>query len=227
MRLEMEIKKCKKIKNPVIAEIKVHSPKHGDLLRGRNPFHILDAYERAGAVGISYITEQKYFKGSFKLFKEICSKTDLPVLRKDFIRTKDEVARTAEVEASAILLIARELKSKTPEFADYALEHGLDPLIEVHNESELQYALESKGMVGINNRDITKLEKDDGNVTITEKVAPLIPDDRVTVSESGITSVRELEVALTHADAVLVGTAFMMADNVEEFVRSFVQFGRR
>ncbi len=222
MKLEKEIKRCMGFKNPVIAEIKVYSPKHGDLLRGRDPFYILRAYERAGAAGISYITEKNHFRGDFKLFKNICEETELPVLRKDFIRTKEEIEKTAEAGASAILLIARDLKGETAEFADYALEHGLDPLIEVHSEEELQFALESHGLIGINNRDIRQLEKDDGNVRITEKLAPLIPDSRIIVSESGIGSLDDLRLALKYADAVLIGTAFMKAENVEEFVRSFV-----
>lgn len=222
MRLEKAIKDSMGYKNPIIAEIKVHSPKHGDLLRGRDPFYILKAYERAGAIAISYITEREHFRGDFKLFESICEETELPVLRKDFIRSKEEVERTAEAGGSAILLIARDLKEKTPEFADFALEHGLDPLIEVHNEEELKYALDSRGLIGINNRDIRKLEKDDGNVSITERIAPLIPEDRIVVSESGISSVDDLKVALKYADAVLIGTAFMKAEDPEEIVRKFV-----
>jgi len=222
VRLEKAIKDSMGYINPVIAEIKVHSPKHGDLLRGRDPFYILKSYERAGAIAISYITESRYFKGDFRLFESICEETELPVLRKDFIRSKEEVERTAEAGASAILLIARDLKEKTPEFADYALEHGLDPLIEVHSEEELKYALESRGLIGINNRDIRKLEKDDGNVSVTEKLAPLVPDDRIVVSESGISSVEDLKIALKYADAVLIGTVFMRAENPEEIVRRFV-----
>ena len=222
MKLEKEIKNCMGFKNPVIAEIKVYSPKHGDLLKGRDPFYILKAYERAGAAGISYITEKNYFKGDFKLFKNICEETELPVLRKDFIRTKEEIEKTAEAGASAVLLIARDLRDETAEFADYALEHELDPLIEVHDEEELSFALESRGLIGINNRDIRQLEKDDGNVRITEKLAPLIPDSRIIVSESGIGCTDDLKLALKYADAVLIGTAFMKAENIEEFVRSFV-----
>ncbi len=222
MELEKSIKKCMGYRNPVIAEIKVHSPKYGDLLRGRDPFYILKAYEKAGAAGISYITEKNHFKGDFRLFKLICEESNLPVLRKDFIRDKEEIERTAEAGASAVLLIARDLKEQTPELADFALSHGLDPLIEVHSKEELRYALESKGLVGINNRDIRKLEKDDGNVSVTKELAPLIPENRIIVSESGIYTLDDLRVALKYADAVLIGTAFMKAENPEEIVKKFV-----
>ncbi len=222
--LSKAIRECDR--NAVIAEIKVHSPKYGDLLRGRDPIEILRAYERAGAVGISYITEPKFFKGDFELFRRICRETDLPVLRKDFITTKEEIERTAEAEASAVLIITRILRDKTAEFVDFALEHGLDTLVEVHDYEELLLAVETNStMVGINNRDIGRLEKDDGNVSVTAKLAPLIPNKFVKVSESGISSVEDLKIALRYADAVLVGTAFMKADDPEKIVREFVEAG--
>jgi len=220
--LSKAIRECDK--NAVIAEIKVHSPKYGDLLRGRDPIEILRAYERAGAVGISYITEPKFFKGDFELFRLICRETDLPVLRKDFITTKEEIERTAEAEASAILIITRMLKEKTAEFVDFALEHGLDTLVEVHSYDELLIAVETNStMIGINNRDIGRLEKDDGNVSVTAKLASFIPEKFVKVSESGISTVEDLKIALSYADAVLVGTAFMKAEDPEKIVKEFVE----
>ncbi len=220
--LSRAIRNCKK--NAVIAEVKVHSPKYGDLLRNRDPIEILRAYERAGAVGISYITEPKFFKGDFELFRRICKETNLPVLRKDFITTKEEIERTAEAEASAVLIITRILRNKTAEFVDFALEHGLDTLVEVHSYDELLIAVETNStMIGINNRDIGRLEKDDGNVTLTAKLAPLIPDRFVKVSESGISSLQDLKIALSHADAVLIGTAFMKAEDPEKIVKEFVE----
>ena len=220
--LSKAIRSCEK--NAVIAEIKVHSPKHGDLLRGRDPIDILRAYERAGVVGISYITEPNHFKGSFEFFKELCKLTDLPVLRKDFITTKYEIEKTAEAEGSAILLIARLLKDDTAEFVDYALEHGLDTVVEVHTQKDVDIAVQTNTtIVGINNRDISKLEKDDGSVELTQRLAPLIPNKYVKLSESGIRTLEDLKIALKYADAVLIGTAFMKAENTEEFVRKFVE----
>ncbi len=220
-RLSKSIKDCDK--NAIIAEIKIYSPKHGDLLRGRNPIDILRAYERTGVCGISYITEPNHFKGSFEFFKELCKLTDLPVLRKDFITTKFEIERTAEAEGSAILLIARILKDKTAEFVDYAKEHGLDTIVEVHTSQDVEIAVNTNTtIVGINNRDIDKLEKDDGSVEVTEKLAPLIPNRFVKLSESGIRSLEDLKRALKFTDAVLIGTAFMLAEDTENFVRCFV-----
>ncbi len=213
-------------KNAIIAELKVYSPKYGgDLLKGRDPpFEILRAYERAGAVGISYITDPKYFRGSFEFLRRLCRETKLPVLRKDFIASKEEIERTAEAGASAVLLITRLLKEELPEFVDLAKEHGLDTLVEVHTEEELAIALQTDStMIGINNRDIGKLELDDGNVSLTEKLAPLIPKRYVKVSESGIAGTEDLKRALRHADAALIGTALMKAPDPEEFLRKLVE----
>jgi len=220
--LSRAIRKAKK--NPIIAEIKVYSPKYGDLLRGRDPLRILRAYEEAGAVGISYITDQKYFKGSFDFLKVLCKETTLPVLRKDFITSKEEIEKTAEVGASAVLLITRILKDKLPEFVDYAKEHGLDTLVEVHTEDELKLAIKTNStMIGINNRDIGKLEMDDGDVSLTEILAPKIPGKFVKVSESGIATLEDLKRALRVADAALIGTALMKAENPAELLKKFVE----
>ncbi|MFA4639418.1 indole-3-glycerol phosphate synthase TrpC [Pyrococcus kukulkanii] len=211
-------------KNAIIAELKVYSPKYGDLLRGRGPFEILRKYEEAGAVGISYITDPKYFKGSFEFFKKLCRETELPVLRKDFITTKEEIEKTAEAGGSAILLITRILRDKLPEFVDYAKEHGLDTLVEVHTEEELGIALTTNSiMIGINNRDIGKLELDDGNVSLTERLAPKIPRKFLKVSESGIATIEDLRRALKVADAALIGTALMKAEDPGALLKTFVE----
>ena len=185
---------------------------------------ILRIYEEAGAVGISYITDKQHFNGNFDMFKKICDNTELPVLRKDFLTTKDEIEKTASAGASTVLIIARLLKENTAEFVDFALECGLDTLVEVHNTEEIEIAKSTNTtMIGINNRDISKLELDDGTVSLTENLADLIPKDRILVSESGIANLTDLKTALKYADAALIGTSFMTAENQNEFVKSFVE----
>ncbi len=209
--------------NAVIAEIKVYSPKYGDLLRNRDVIDILEVYERCRCAGISYITEKNYFRGDFEIFRRICRNSELPVLRKDFIVTKEEIEKTAEAEGSAVLLIARILKENTAEFVDYSIDHGLESIVEVHSIGDIDYALESKTpIIGINNRDIAILEKDDGSVKVTEKLAPLINSHATKISESGIQTKRDVEMALEYVDAILVGTAFMRAENIEKKVMEFV-----
>jgi indole-3-glycerol phosphate synthase len=219
--LEMINRRKKEGLNAIIAEIKTYSPKYGDLLGNRDPLEILEIYHRCRVAGISYITARG-FRGDFKVLKEICKNSQLPVLRKDFILSKSEIERTAEAEASAVLLIARLLTNKTPEFADYALEHGIEPLVEVHNLSDLDFLSERMRIVGINNRDIFSLELDDGDVSNTERIAKKINAECI-VSESGISTISDLKRALRFADAALIGTAFMRAKNTEEFVKSFVE----
>ncbi len=208
----------KKGLNPIIAEIKLFSPLYGDLIRGRDPFDILRCYERAGAAAISYITA-KQFRGDINELKRICKSTELPVLRKDFIKDKAEVERSAEIGVSALLLIARDLKDLTAEFADLCYEHGIEPVVEVHRESELEYA--ESDIVLINNRDITKMETDGGDVSVTARLAGKI--NKFKISGSGIKSLSDLSLALKYADAALIGTAFMLAEDPESLVRSFVE----
>lgn len=211
-------------KNAVIAEIKVHSPQYGDLLGKRKILGILRIFERSGAAGISYITEPNHFRGEFDVFKKICRESYLPVLRKDFILSKSEIERTAEADASAILLIARMLKEDTGEFVDHAIQHGLNPLVEVHDPQDIEIAKQTNvKMIGINNRDIQNLETDNGTVNLTEKLSPLIPDDKIIVSESGISSLNDLKKVMGYAHAVLIGTTFMKAENTYDFVKSFVE----
>ncbi len=211
-------------KNPIIAEIKVHSPKYGNMINKRDELDILKIYENAGACGISYITDKEHFNGDFEIYKKICENTNLPVLRKDFITTKDELEKTASVGGGAVLIIARLLKENTAEFVDYALDLGLDTLVEVHNEEEINIAKETNStMIGVNNRDITKLELDDGTVSLTEKLAPLIPKNMIFISESGIGTINDLRLALKYADGALIGTSFMKAPNIEQFVKEFVE----
>lgn len=203
-------------RNAVIGEIKVYSPTKGDLLRGRDPIEILKAYERAGCSAISYISA-KSFMGSLENLKRICKETELPVLRKDFLESKKEVEKTVEAEANALLLIARILKERTPEFTDLCFEHGIEPVVEIFSEDDLEYA-ENARVVLINNRDIfNPLDVDHQR---TFRLAPKI--NAFKISGSGISKIEDLKV-LKVVNAVLIGTSFMLAENTEEFVRSFVE----
>ena len=209
-------------RNPVIGEIKVFSPLHGDLLRGRRVKDVLTAYERAGVAAISYITAEQ-FKGDFKTLKRLVKITEIPVLRKDFIRTREEVERSAEAEVSALLLIARHLKERTVEMVDLCKEHGIEPVVEVHHAEDLTYT-ENSRVILINNRDIDRMERDGGNVETTARIADRVKAFKI--SGSGISTIRDLLFVLKYTDAALIGTAFMMAEDTDSFVRTFVEAGR-
>jgi indole-3-glycerol phosphate synthase len=167
--------------------------------------------EAAGAAGISVLTEPQFFKGSIQNLKSVRSSVKIPVLRKDFIIDK---AQIHEVDSDLILLIAGILGSDLEDFVNEALANGREPLVEVHNETELENALSTHAnIIGINNRDLTTMKVD---ISTTEKLAPLI-SDRIIVSESGISSpedaVRMMDAGV---DAILVGTSIMLGNVYEK-----------
>jgi len=208
----------RKGRNPIIAEIKPYSPLYGDLLRNRDVEDVLTAYQNAGVAAISYITA-KEFRGSVEILRRIRDIAELPVLRKDFIRDTGEIERSAEIGVSAVLLIAKHLKDETPEFADFCFEHGIEPLVEVHRSDDLEY-IENARAILINNRDIDKMETE-GDIKVTARLASKVNGFKV--SGSGIRSITDLLFVLEYVDAALIGTIFMMAENTEEFVKSFVE----
>ncbi len=209
-------------RNAIVAEVKTFSPLYGDLLRGRRIESIVAAYENAGAAAISYITAKK-FKGDFDTLKKIVRLTELPVLRKDFITDKEEIERSSEAEVSALLLIARHLKERTAEMVDFCFEHSVEPVVEIHSPEDAAYNEKARCIL-INNRDIDMLEKDGGNISVTARISGLVKG--IKISGSGISCVNDLLFVLEFVDAALIGTAFMMADDTESFVRSFVEARR-
>jgi len=152
--------------------------------------------------------------------------TTLPVLRKDFIATEEGIEETAAAGASAVLLIARTLGSRTAELIDVACSHGLDTLVEVHLPDDIPHATSSNTtMIGINNRDITAFERDGGTVSVTESMARLIDTKALLVSESGIESADDLARALAHTNAALIGTSLMRAPSIEQKFEEFMGVG--
>lgn len=213
-------KNVKKGENAIIAEIKAASPTLGDLLNGRSIYKLVEAYEAGGACAISYITSPS-FGGSLETLREICSITELPVLRKDFIQSREEIEVTAEAGADAILLISRILKQDTMEFVEVARESGIDALVEVHSRQDLEY-IDTVELGGINNRDIFLPQKVDIGTSLS--LAPLLRKKcGFVVGMSGIRSVEDLKAVLSCCDAVLIGTHFMLAKNPEKEVRRFVE----
>lgn len=209
---------------PVIPDIKCRSPKEGDLLRGRNPLAAASLLKTAGAPVLSVVTESVNFAGSLQLLSDIVKETGLPVLRKDFIKEKEDLYQTKEAGAVAILLICSMLEEdKLKELYRQALQIGLEPLVEAHREEELLLA-EALGarLVGINNRNILALEKDDGTVSATRLLAAHKPAGSFLISESGIRTEGDvLSARAAGADAVLMGTALWQADDMAAVYQSF------
>jgi len=206
----------KTIKNknliPVIAEVKPSSPTR--FIRDVTPLdaaQIAKQMEAAGAAAISVLTEPQFFKGSIKNLNSVRGAVGIPVLRKDFILDK---AQIHEVDSDLILLIAGILGDSLDDFVDEALASGREPLVEVHNEMELENALSTHAnIIGINNRDLTTMKVD---ISTTEKLAPLV-SGRIIVSESGISSPEDaIRMMDAGVDAILVGTSIMLGNVYEK-----------
>lgn len=198
----------------LIAEIKKASPSRGVIRENFNLQEIAGIYEEAGAQALSLLTEEEYFLGDISYINQVKSKVGLPVLRKDFIIEPYQVYESRYYGADAVLLIADLLsKDSLKELFEIAESIGLDCLVEVHTEKELKKVLSLKvPLIGINNRDLKTLEVD---FKTTEKLFPLIPKDKVVVVESGIrTSQDILFLKILGVHAVLIGEAFMQAENI-------------
>ncbi|MFH0861431.1 MAG: indole-3-glycerol phosphate synthase TrpC [Candidatus Altiarchaeota archaeon] len=197
-----------------ICEFKRKSPAEG-VLSEADSVSVAREYEAAGASAISVLTEGPHFGGSLEDLSAVKDVAGIPVLRKDFIVSVRQIEEAIFFGADAILLIVALLKEKTPEFVDFARNLGLECLVEVHDGSELEYALESgSNLLGVNNRDLKTLNVDLGTF---EAIAPKVPKDMLLVAESGIKTrhdVRRMEDA--GADAVLIGSSLMRSHNIAE-----------
>lgn len=205
----------------LVADIKALSPRDGDLVRHRTPSGLAQSLADAGACALSVVTEQKYFGGSLRILKEVVQAVSLPVLRKDFFSSLQQIDQSREAGAAAVLLIMATISENLISVLyQHTCELGMEAVVEIHTRSELDRALVlSPTIIGINNRDILKLEKDSGDVRVTEKLAPLVPDDVVTISESSLRTPDEIRRAIdAGADAVLVGTVLLQADDPASYL---------
>lgn len=196
----------------IIAEIKRASPSTMFKPSGFDPAAIARGYEKAGASAISVITEARFFCGS-PLYVPIAREAvNIPVLRKDFIIDRWQVAETAALGADAILLMTVNFEgvSEFDSLFNFAVELGLEPLVEIHSEQELSAISHlSPPLVGVNNRDFRSpnLPVDMGT---TERIAPLVAKGSIAVSESGIGSAADLaRLERAGAGGFLIGSRFM------------------
>ncbi len=168
----------------IIAEFKRKSPSKGWIFENARLRDVIPAYSASGASAISVLTDEKYFGGSLDDLKEARSLTGTPLLRKDFMIDEYQLYQAAMYGASAILLIASALTvNETKQFAKCAKELGLDVLLEIHNEKELDYINEYVDVVGINNRNLGTFVTD---VQVSFDLGDKIPSGFLKISESGI-----------------------------------------
>lgn len=190
---------------PILAEVKPTSPTTNGTNDG-DPVALAKSMVDGGAAALSVLTEPDHFGGSIDNLKRIRAAVDVPVLRKDFILREDQLDL---VESDVVLLIVRFLDDATlSKLIEAAKARGMQPLVEVHTEAELDRAIDAgASIIGINNRDLARLEVE---LATFEAIAPSAPDDVLLIAESGIstpTDVRRMVDA--GADGLLVGTAIM------------------
>ena len=198
----------------VIAEIKRRSPSRGLLSHDLDPKVVAEQYKNAGASCISVLTDSDFFGGSVDDLKSARGAVDLPVLRKDFTVSLNDICDAKLMNADCILLIVAALnKFELAEFHNFALELGLDVLVEIHDEPELDLALEvGAKMIGVNQRNLRTFEVDQQRAV---RIAKKIPGSVVRVAESGV---RTRDDALQLRDAgyhaVLVGETLVTSKNI-------------
>lgn len=196
----------------IIGEVKRASPSRGVFKIPFYPFEIAKTYQLNGAVAVSVITEEKFFKGSLEFMVPIAL-LKTPVLRKDFILEPYQVYESRANGADAVLLIAYILKDSLKEMIGLTESLGMTALVEVHDEAELRLAVDTGAkVIGINNRDLTTFKTD---INTTLRLAPLVPKDRVLVSESGINSHQDI-MTLKNAgvSAFLIGEALIREEDI-------------
>jgi len=206
----------------LIAEVKRASPSRGVLCSDFNPVELAKKYAQGGAAAISVLTETTYFQGSIDHLTAIREKVHLPLLRKDFIFDPYQVYESRAYGADALLLIAAVLEQEQlEELLSLSHELGLRCLVETHNQDEVERAISSQAkIIGINNRDLTTFTID---INTTQRLLPLIPQGRIIVSESGITSRSDVEkLKGWGVNAVLVGEALVTTDDITAKIKELI-----
>lgn len=214
---------CLKEENlPVlIAEIKKASPTLGLLATRFNPLDLASIYEKNGARALSVVTDKEFFQGDIEILRNISKLSSIPILRKDFIIDEYQIYESAEAGANAVLLIASIIsKEKILKFLGLSDSLGLDCLVEIHTDDDLDKVLATKAeIIAINNRNLYTFEVD---LRTTLRLKLQVPEGRIVVSESGIKN-REDALLLREKgiSAILVGEALIRSKDIEKKVREF------
>lgn len=207
----------------LIAEIKAASPSAGAIVKDPDVVAIARSYREGGASAISVVAEEQFFKGSRTWLDAAASASGLPVIMKDFVIDADQIYDGIACGADAILLLASLLDAhQIREFMDILEDHGRDALVEVHDEEELDRALEAGAkLIGVNNRNLHDFSV---NLSTSERLGRIIPDSAIRVAESGITGHADImRLRKAGFDAFLVGESLLRQKDHAEAVRKLVR----
>ena len=211
------LKKDHRIK--FIAEVKKASPSAGIIREDFNYINIANEYEAGGASAISVLTDKEFFKGDIKYLSEIKDAVSLPVLRKDFIIDPYQIYEARTAGADLVLLIARILtREQIDTFLILTHELGMECLVEVHDNEELEKVLETEAaIIGINNRNLDTFET---NLETTLQLCHRVPEGKIIVSESGIkTRADVLILEKAGIDAILIGETLMRSRDISQKIK--------
>lgn len=211
----------------VIAECKRRSPSRGVLRRHYDPVAIASSYQSAGAAAISVLTEPAFFDGALSHLEDVRSAVTIPILRKDFTVDTYQLLEARAAGADAVLLIVAALEPDALQSLHQAARQlDLDVLVEVHDEGELQTAIDAGAdLIGVNNRNLRTL---DVSVDASFRLAPQMPRNAIAVAESGLKTPDDLDrLQAAGYHAFLVGERFMAAPDPGEALRALVGSGAR
>ena len=213
----------KKSKSGIICEFKRKSPSNEKINYKSNISEVINGYEKAGAVGVSILTNKKYFDGSLSDINEVKNSIDIPILRKEFIISEYQIVESKSIGADAILLIASILdKEEIKNYSSLAKSLGLEVLLEIHSIDEFNKISNTDfDIIGVNNRNLDTLDIDiENSIEMFED----IPSEFIKISESGISKVDSIiKLIKVGYDGFLIGENFMKTSKPEESAYDFIK----